>query len=106
MPEYESPVNAYPAGARRKEFDYGVYRFVDVPGLAATPTLVVGERDDLQVVRFHAKERHPHGLTFRWTRDISYVSLLGITPATRTITLWMGDGRTAGTLAGAVSRCR
>ncbi len=94
MPEYESPANAYPSGVRRKEFDFGIYRFVDVPALARAPVLVVGDRDDLQVVRFHAKEKDPQsGRTYRWTRDVSYVSLLNITPATRTITLWMADGR-------------
>jgi hypothetical protein len=94
VPEYESPVNAYPAGPRRKEFDFGIYRFVDVPALARAPDLVVGDRDDLQVVRFHAKEKDPQsGRTYRWTRDVSYVSLLNVTAATRTITLWMADGR-------------
>ncbi len=94
MPEYESPANAYPSGVRRKEFDFGIYRFVDVPALAREPVLVIGDRDDLQVVRFHAKEKDPQtGRTYRWTRDVSYVSLLNITPATRTITLWMADGR-------------
>jgi 4-amino-4-deoxy-L-arabinose transferase-like glycosyltransferase len=94
VPEYESALNAYPAGVRRKEFDYGVYRFVDVSELARTPELVVGQRDDLQVVRFHAKEKDPaSGRTFRWTRDVSYVSLLNVTASTRTITVWMADGR-------------
>ena len=92
--EYDSPMNAYPAGVERKEFDYGVYRFVDVSALAGEPVTVVGERDDLQVVRFHAKEKDPKsGRTYRWTRDVSYVSLLNVTPGTRTITLWMADGR-------------
>lgn len=103
VPEYESPPNAYPSGARRKEFDFGVYRFVDVSGLARTPVLVVGERDDLQVVRFHAKEKDPaSGRTYRWSRDVSYVSLLNVTPDTRTITLWMADGRRPAKLGRAV----
>jgi hypothetical protein len=78
----------------RKEFDYGIYRFVDVSALARAPAVVIGERDDLQVVRFHAKERDPKsGRTYRWTRDVSYVSLLNVTPDTRVVTLWMADGR-------------
>jgi hypothetical protein len=94
VPEYDSPRNAYPAGPRRKEFDYGVYRFVDVSGLARASSLVVGERDDLQVVRFHAKEKDPpSGRTYRWTRDVSYVSLLNVTAVTRTIVLSMANGR-------------
>ena len=94
VPEYDSPMNAYPAGVERKEFDYGIYRFVDVSALAREPAVVIGERDDLQVVRFHAKERDPKsGRTYRWTRDVSYVSLLNVTPDTRVVTLWMADGR-------------
>ena len=91
---YDSPMNVYPAGVERKEFDYGVYRFVDVSALAREPVTVIGERDDLQVVRFHAKERDPKsGRTYRWTRDVSYVSLLNVTPDARSVTLWMADGR-------------
>ena len=47
--------NGYPTHVRRKEFDFGIYRFVDpVPhpeGLA----LDIGAMDDLYVVRFHAE---------------------------------------------------
>jgi hypothetical protein len=94
VPEYDSPTNAYPAGVERKEFDYGIYRFVDVSALAREPVTSIGERDDLQVVRFHAKERDPRsGRPYRWTRDVSYVSLLNVTPRTRAVTLWMADGR-------------
>ncbi len=94
IPEYDSPVNAYPSGVKRKEFDYGIYRFVDVSALAREPVIAVGDRDDLQVVRFHAKEKDPQGgRTYRWTRDVSYVSLLNVTAETRTIALWMANGR-------------
>lgn len=103
VPEYESPVNAYPAGVRRKEFDYGLYRFVDVTALAHAPAIVIGDRDDLHVVRFHAKERDPQsGRTFRWTRDVSYVSLLNVTAETRALTLWMSDGRRPAALPRAI----
>jgi hypothetical protein len=103
VPEYDSPMNAYPSGVRRKEFDYGIYRFEDVSGLAHEPVTVIGERDDLQVVRFHAKERDPKsGRTYRWTRDVSYVSLLNVSPETRTVTLWMADGRRPAALERAV----
>jgi hypothetical protein len=77
VPEYESLRNGYPTHVRRKEFDFGIYRFVDpVPhpdGLA----LDIGAMDDLYVVRFHAKERDQHG-TFRWSRAQSYLSLVGV----------------------------
>ncbi len=96
IPEWESPVNALPRGLRHKEFDYTLYRFTDAAadtaGAAAGPGLDVGVNDDLNVVRFHAKERDQHGTTFRWTRDVSYVSLLGVTPETREIALVLNDG--------------
>jgi hypothetical protein len=93
VPEYDSPTNAYPAGVRRKEFDYSISRFVPPRSPDGTFVLDVGTNDDLLVVRFHAKERHPQtGITFRWTRDASYVSVLGMQPGTRTVTAWLGDG--------------
>lgn len=94
VPEYESPVNAYPGGVRRKEFDFGLYRFVQ-PDAAPTGhlTLTIGELDDLNVVRFHAKEREAGtGQAFRWTQDVSYVSLVGLTEASESLTLWMSNG--------------
>ena len=94
VPEYDSPVNAYPGGVKRKEFDYGIYRFVDVSALAREPVIVIGDRDDLQVVRFHAKEKDTQsGRTYRWSRDVSYVSLLNVTAETRSISLSMANGR-------------
>ncbi len=73
VPEYESAYNAYPTGVHRKEFDYGIYE-LSVGHLAPGPfTLDVGYRDDLNVVRFHAKEV-TEGRTIRWTGPTSYVS--------------------------------
>ncbi len=43
------------------------------------------------MVRFHAKERHARGETFRWSRDESYISILPPTHAVA-ITLWMSSG--------------
>jgi hypothetical protein len=92
VPEYEAPYNAYPQVVRRKEFDFGVYEFTP-----ATPTeglwfdLDVGVRDDLHVLRFHAKEQS-QGRTFRWTRETSYVAVTVIHPTTREVTVWMSNG--------------
>jgi hypothetical protein len=91
VPEYESPRNAYPTGPRMKEFDFGVYRFVPVRPAGAWFSLDVGVRDDLHVVRFHAKEE-TDGHSFRWTRRLSYVSLVGLGADIRTLTLWLNDG--------------
>ncbi len=96
LPEYESPTNRYPSEVRFKEFDFGIYRF-DRPGEytgsgnSGYPSVDIGHMDDLHVVRFHAKERTGE-TTFRWTRDVSYVSLPGLDAKARALTLWAGDG--------------
>lgn len=94
VPEYASVVNAYPTGSRQKEFDFGIYRLV-----AATPPtpgpirLDIGQNDDVNVVRFHAKERRGDtGITFRWSRGLSYVFLQGVAPTARELTIWMSSG--------------
>lgn len=91
--EYDAPTNAYPQGVKRKEFDYGIYRFVDAQGLATQPVITIGDEDDLQVLRFHAKERDPRsGRTYRWTRGVSYLSLLNLAPESRHLVLSMANG--------------
>ena len=60
---------------------------------AGAVALDVGVNDDVNVLRFHAKERHANGTTFRWSRDVSYINLQGVTADDRTITLVMDDGR-------------
>jgi hypothetical protein len=77
-----------------KEFDYGIYRLLPAPPGATGPVrLEIGVKDDVNVVRFHAKERQADtGLTFRWTRGLSYVLLQGISPAARELTIWMSRG--------------
>jgi hypothetical protein len=97
VPEWSSAWNAVPAGDRRKEFDFSIYRFIDPPATATgVVALDVGVNDDVNVLRFHAKERHANGTTFRWSRDVSYINLQGVTAADHTITLVMDDGRRPG----------
>jgi hypothetical protein len=91
VPEYESRRNAYPTRARGKEFDYGLYRFVTPVAAAGPFVLDIGDKDDLYVVRFHAKERDPRG-TFRWTQRQSYLSIPALTPDRHEIVLWMQNG--------------
>jgi hypothetical protein len=93
VPEWESARNALPARVRRKEFDFSIYRFVDPPSAApGAVALDVGVNDDVNVLRFHAKETHANGTTFRWSRDVSYINLQGIEADDRTLTLVMDDG--------------
>ena len=92
IPEYESLMNAYPRRARFKEFDLSVYEFLPRPVDADGFDLKVGLTDDLYVRRFYAKERHSDGSTFRWTRDISFVTILGTRPDRQRLTLWLTDG--------------
>lgn len=92
IPEYESAWNDYPRRVRFKEFDFGIYEFVTRPRAADGFNLDVGEADDLYVRRFLAKERRPDGSTYRWTRDVSYASILGTRPDQRQLTLWMANG--------------
>ncbi len=92
VPEYDAPLDAFPRFVRQKEFDYGVYEFTPPEALDGLWfDLDVGVRDDLQVVRFHAKEAS-EGHTFRWTGATSYVSVTVIHPSSREVTLWMNDG--------------
>ena len=91
VPEYESRRNAYPTHVRQKEFDYGLYRFVTPAATSGAFTLDIGDKDDLYVVRFHAKERDRRG-TFRWTQRQSYLSLPALTPERHQLVLWMHNG--------------
>jgi hypothetical protein len=92
VPEYQSPRNAYPRGLTQKEFDFGVYEILRDAVEPENFDLDVGTADDLYVRRFHAKEQHPNGFTFRWTRDVSFVSIVGSRQGCRRLTLWMSNG--------------
>jgi hypothetical protein len=103
IPEYESARDAYPQGVRFKEFDLGVYEFLPQPAPADHFDLDVGTSDDLYVRRFHAKEQGA-GFSFRWSRDVSYISIVGAGPACQALTIWLsGSGRPPGAGAAAVS---
>ena len=89
LPEYDSPINAYPDGVRLKEFDFGIYKFV--PRAPALPRLDIGNGDGLYVRDFHAVERDARG-TYRWTRAESYLVLVGVTADANQLVLWMDNG--------------
>ncbi|MEO7272752.1 MAG: hypothetical protein ABIX28_15405 [Vicinamibacterales bacterium] len=93
VPEYDVTTSTYPRGVNQKEFDYSLYMFVppDPSGASGPVDLDVGTEDDLHILRFHAKER-VDGRSFRWSRDVSYISLTRLPAGSREVTLWMDDG--------------
>jgi hypothetical protein len=91
VPEYESARNGYPRGPTRKDFDYSLYAFGPPQPAAPATTLDVGINDDLNVIRFHAKESS-EGRTFRWTERQSFVIVDHVHAGDRTLALWMSDG--------------
>lgn len=94
VPEYESARDRLPRGARRKEFDYGLYRFVPPASRDGLWfDLDVGTRDDLHVVRFHAKEQSGDGaVTFRWSGRLSFITITVLHASAREVTIWMSNG--------------
>jgi hypothetical protein len=97
VPEWDSQTNALPRGPGRKAFDLAVYKFVDganvsMPTGDADVVLDVGAQDDVNVVRFHLKEKDGHGVTYRWTQDASYISLVGVQKDSKELVLVMNDG--------------
>jgi hypothetical protein len=91
IPEYDSPWNSYPRYVKQKEFDYSVYAFEPPSAGPASGTLDVGIDDDLNVIRFHAKER-TEGRTFRWSQRQSFLVLDRVRAGDRTVALWLSDG--------------
>jgi len=89
--EFEVTRDRLPQESRRKEFDYGVYQLTLGSSASGAFTLDVGLRDDLHVVRFHAKERS-EDRTFRWTQGGSEVAVSGLSGSERTLTLLMSNG--------------
>jgi hypothetical protein len=91
VPEYESVVNAFPRYVRRKEFDFGLYELLPAAPGAGPFDLDVGIRDDLHVVRFHAKEA-ADGRTMRWTQRQSFVSVPAFPAGAREVVVVMSAG--------------
>jgi hypothetical protein len=93
IPEYDAPLDAYPRFIRRKEFDFGIYELTRPdPATASQPfDLDVGFQDDLNVVRFHAKQE-TDGHTYRWSRDPSYIGVTNIRATSREVVLWLSNG--------------
>jgi hypothetical protein len=96
VPEYEpTDYLRLPKGTRTRPFDFTIYRFVDrAESDEGAFRIDVGSADDLNLVRFHGKERlQQEGVTFRWTRERSYFSVPEIKAGDRELVLRMSGGR-------------
>lgn len=91
VPEFESTAGTLPSAVRRKDFDYSVYELSLRSASEGPFSLDVGSRDDLNVVRFHAKETS-EGRTVRWTGPQSIIAVPGMTGAEREVVLVLHDG--------------
>ena len=90
--EYDSRINEYPRGVRRKDLEFGLYRLTrQRPAPPGPVGFVIGNGDDLNVVRFHARE-FQDGVPYRWSGPQSFILLLGISAEARQIRLWMSNG--------------
>ena len=93
MPEYESAYDAYPREVRLKRYNVTIYELVPRVAPVDGFELDVGSGDKLLLRRFHGQE----GLgstetTFRWSRDVSFISVLGVSRNRRVVTVWMSNG--------------
>ena len=93
VPEYDAPGYEFPRRPYIKQFDYTVYELTLAQPEAGGREfdLDVGVGDDLNVLRFYAKE-DTEGRTFRWSQDVSYIVLPGVHASNREVTIWMNDG--------------
>ena len=91
VPEYQSAWNAYPRMPLRKDFEYSLYELGAPQAAAAGTSLDIGVNDDLNVIRFHAKETS-EGRTYRWSQRQSFLILDRVRAGDRTLALWLSDG--------------
>ena len=91
IPEYESALNAYPKAVRQKKFALNIYTLGRADRVMPVTDVDVGGYDDVRVLRMFARE-HSDGVSYRWVRNMSYVSLLGIDPSMRSVVLRMSNG--------------
>jgi hypothetical protein len=91
LPEFESTDQTLPREVRRKDFDYSVYELTLDAAAAGGFALDIGDRDDLHVVRFHAKEVSDER-TIRWTGPQSFIAISGMTGAEREVNLVLSAG--------------
>ena len=93
VPEYESAYDAYPREVRLKRYDVTIYELVPRVAPVDGFDLDVGSDDELLLRRFHGREGiGSTETTFRWSRDVSFISVLGVSRSRRGVTVWMSNG--------------
>ena len=91
IPEYESARNAYPREVRQKKFNVNVYRLHAPERALPMRDIDIGGFDDPWVLRMFARQEQD-GVTYRWARDRSFVTLIGLASPARAIVISAGDG--------------
>jgi hypothetical protein len=91
IPEYESARNAYPREVRLKKFNLNLYELRSGGHAPPVLDLDIGGFDDAWVLRVFARQEQD-GVSYRWVRDRSFVTLVGVPSTARAIVLRAGDG--------------
>jgi hypothetical protein len=92
VPEFETTEwNVLPKSAREKDLGYSVFQLAIASRARGGFTLDVGYLDDLNVVRFFAREVS-EGRSFRWTGRQSFIAATGLTGNERELELVLHDG--------------
>jgi hypothetical protein len=93
--------NRFPTTVRRKDLGYTVFQLsIGAPARQGF-VLDVGYLDDLNVLRFHAREQ-VDGRTVRWTTRQSFVSVTGLVGGEREVEFVMSAGGRPASVAPAV----
>ena len=92
VPEFETTDwKMLPKEIRKKDLGYSIYQLNLGSRTTAGFSLDVGYFDDLNVVRFFARQIMD-GRSYRWTGRLSFVSITGLTGQEREIELVLHDG--------------
>ena len=92
VPEYETTAwDTMPKGPREKDLGYSVFQLTLGDRARTLFDLDVGYLDDLNVVRFHAREV-AEGRSIRWTGPQSFIAVTGITGAEREVEFIIHNG--------------
>lgn len=92
LPEYATaPFNGFPDGPRTKDLGYNLYQLSIADVARHGFSLDVGTMDDLNVLRFHARETND-GRSVRWTGPQSFIAVTGLAGTERELVMVMHNG--------------